>query len=378
MNINSKINWQTGMELTPQTFVTWDEQLRAYQSQSVVAAWGHHTTGLIPGATFNNEGTFVRSTFHMDRFQCTALLPSGRLLQADDDVTVKVPMLYGHYYYLSVALADTLTHFEHEGVAMVRPELTFEIHTLEELEQLDAVPVVRFEVNEGSFSIDAAYIPPCLSVAAMPALAEYLAAYTAQMEKLATHPHFEEGEGKRLMMRYWFLLRSYSAQHTLQEVILFTQEIAQAVDYYIISPHTERREIPLPSPFDVQQWLEWLKNYLDGAANVLDTVVLEDHSIDFEALKAQVKAELYEQLNPELYRKLIEDLKTSLSEELSSKLTEALRHYFEETMKPQLYEALHTELSDALQESLYQKLYDDLYQALYVPPEEEVAFVPVI
>jgi hypothetical protein len=164
----------------------------------------------------------------------------------------------------------------------------------------------------------------------------------------------------------------------LSEFLLFTQEIAQAIDYYIITPHAERQEIPQPSINDVQLWLTWLKGYLDGAAGVLEGVVLEDHTIDFDALKAQIKAELYEQLNPELYRKLIDDLKISLRDELSEHLTETLRTYFDETMKPQLQETLKVELTDTLRDSLYQQLYDALYQALYVPAEEEEDFMPII
>jgi hypothetical protein len=378
MNINAKINWQSGMELTPQTFVSWDSILRTYQHQSVLAAWGHRVAGLLPEATFNNNGTFVRGNFRIDRFQCIALLPSGQLLQADEEVSVKVPMLYGHYYYLTVALAPTEIVFEHEGVPMLRPEHVYEIHTFEEVEAMDAIPVARFQVNEGSFSIDADYIPPCLSLESLPILGSYLSTYTEQVEKLATHANLEEGEGKRLMMRYLFLLRSYTKQHTLSEFLLFTQEIAQVIDYYIITPHAERQEIPQPSINDVQLWLTWLKGYLDGAASVLEGVVLEDHTIDFDALKAQIKAELYEQLNPELYRKLIDDLKISLRDELSEHLTETLRTYFDETMKPQLQETLKVELTDTLRDSLYQQLYDALYQALYVPAEEEEDFMPII
>ena len=50
-------------------------------------------------------------------------------------------------------------------------------------------------------------------------------------------------------------------------------------------------------------------NYLSGANTVLDGLVLEDDTIDYEALLAQAKQELYERLNPELYEKLLLQIK---------------------------------------------------------------------
>ena len=65
--------------------------------------------------------------------------------------------------------------------------------------------------------------------------------------------------------------------------------------------------MPLPSLIDLQEWLGWLNEYLDGAATVLDSVPLEP-PVDYEALLAQAKAELYERLNPELTQRMLEAL----------------------------------------------------------------------
>ena len=54
-------------------------------------------------------------------------------------------------------------------------------------------------------------------------------------------------------------------------------------------------EILEPSQIDVQLWLNWFGNYLIGAVSVLDKVVLEDKTIDYDALLRQAKAELYAQ-----------------------------------------------------------------------------------
>ena len=378
MNINSRINWQTGMELTPQVFISLDERLDFKQQTAIRIALGGRRMGLVPNTDFNNKGTFVRNTFCIDRFQCMALLPSGRMIHTDEEVSVKIPMLYGELYYLTVGIAEEMVTFENEGIPFTRPKYIYEIHTMEELGRADLLPVVRFKVKEGGFSIDSDFIVPCLTLESDNRFESYIRQLLDKMERLATHANLEEGDGKRLFMRYFFLLKSYHLDNSLHDFILFTQEMAQAIDYYVVSPHTEHRDIPQPSPLDIQSWLGWLVAYMEGAGSILDGVVLEDNSIDYEALKAQIKAEIYERLNPELYERLIADLKETLRKELTRTLSDSLTVYFNERMKPELYASISTDLKKELYDGLYQSLYEALYKALYIPEDKEDEFVPMI
>ena len=186
----------------------------------------------------------------------------------------------------------------------------------------------------------------------------------------------------------------------MQDFVLLTQEIAQAIDYYIVTPNREQpTEVPQPSYTDIQAWLQWLDDYLAGAIVILDGVVLEDNTIDYDALLAQAKKELYEQLHPELIEKLLADMKEELRAEMQQQ-TEALTTYINDTLKTAILEQLATEvdnranaLTDALNqkfdqlgkdlsESLYEKLYfnmfDHLFNALYVPEPEEKEYIPLI
>jgi len=378
MNINSKINWQSGMELTPQTFISLDKRLDFKQQTAIRLALGGKRMGLIPHTAFCKKGSFVRNTFQIDRLQCMALLPSGTILHVDEEVKVKIPMLYGELYYLSIGLGKEELSFENEGVPFLRPQYEYGIHTIDELEKENKFPIVRFQVQDGMFSIDQNYIVPCLTLESDARFSDYINRFSLKMEKLATHIHLQEGDGKRLFMRYFFLLKSYNLNNSLSDFILFTQEVAQAVDYFVVMPHSEHLDIPQPSFYDIQLWLEWLETYMEGALSILDKIVLEDNSIDFEALKAQIKAEIYERLNPELYERLITDLKKTLQKELSLHLTSTLKSFLDNEMKPQLYSKLSKELQKNLFESLYQPLYDALYKVLYIPEEEKREYIPMI
>ena len=63
---------------------------------------GDARLGLLPGSEFSCRGTFVKNSYEIDRFRCLAVLPSGRIISADEKVSLPIPMLFGTEYYLSV------------------------------------------------------------------------------------------------------------------------------------------------------------------------------------------------------------------------------------------------------------------------------------
>ena len=380
MDINARINWKPGMEITAQTFISLDEHLDFRQQLALRAALGNQRMGLLPGATFSCNGMFVKNKFEIDRLSCLAVLPSGRLIHPDDQVELPIPMLYGTEYYLTVGIGEGTIEFEHEDIGYRRPQYVYALHTLEEVAQADVFPVVRFRVDNGMFSIDPDFIPPCLLLSANDRFKQYLEKYTELTQTLSTHPNLEEGEGRRLLQRYLFLLKGYHLQNSVYGFVQLQEEMAQAIDYYIMMPHAgeSRVEVPVPNQCDIQKWLQWFENYLQAAITVLDGVVLENKEIDYEALLAQAKKELYEQLNPELYTKLLSQIKEELHQELEQRLTQSLTAYFNDVLKPELNQVLRDELREDLYEKLYFELFEQLFNALYVPEPEEKAFIPQI
>ena len=379
MNINSRIDWKAGMAISAQTFLELDENLR-HRQQAATRAVNGNEFGLIPFTEFDRQGGFVRNKLEIDHLACMALLPSGKILHIDEKVVVTVPLVYGNEYYLACGFGEKEVEFDVKEVPFVRPEYTYGIYSLSELEGTDLFPVMKFKVSDGIFSIDESYIPPCLYLSSDNRFQPYLEQLTKQVSLLAEHPNLESGEGKRAFQRYAYLLKSYDTQGRTCPFIQLTYEIAQAIDYYIVMPNTETPvTIPAYSGYDIANWLDWLDSYLHNAAGTLDKVVLEDHSIDFDELKAQIKAELYEQLCPELYEQLYTELKAKLYAEISEDMTVRLTDYINQQLKTELHDLLSGELSEELYESLYKNLYESLYNALYVPVEkEEDEFTPLI
>ena len=398
MDINSTINWSPGMELTARTFIGMEQQLDLRQQTALRLALGNDQMGLLPGTEYSCKGVFAGSTFEIERLQCAAVLPSGRIANADERVAVPIPMLFGDTYYLTMTIGQSSTPFERDGVAYLRPNYIYAIQTLEEMEASDVMPLVRFKVREGVFAVDADFIQPCLMLSGDERFARYIDRFAKALETLATHPNMAEGDGKRTIYRYLFLMKGYNSQHRVSQLVQLTQEIVQAIDYFIVAPNQpERKHIPWPHRGDVQLWLGWVEDYLSAAATILDKVVLEDNAIDYEALLAQAKRELYEQLHPELLQKLVAQTREELQQQMQQ-LTDSLTTYVRDTLKDELsrqladdIETRSTQISDRLardieqtaqrmEKSLYDKLFSDVYIGVYtvLHEENEDHFIPLI
>ena len=397
MDVNSKINWSPGMEITAKTLIGLEEKLDFQRRVAIRAALGNTRLGMVPGSTLSCNGSFFKNTFEIEHLQCKALLPSGRVVDADEQTVVPIPMLFGDRYYLTIGVGDGQIEFEKEGVAYTRPVYEYALKTTEEVESEDVMPMMRFSVRDGVFSIDTDYIPPCLSLVSEPRFAEYVDRYVVQMMAITSHQNLEDGDGKRALLHYLFILKGYNLKNSVHDFVMLLQEIAQAVDYYIITPHMDQPvEIQMPSQIDIQLWLDWFGNYLAGSIAVLDKVVLVDNTIDYDALLKQAKAELYTQLHEELIVKLLAETKEELlklvKEELQNALdqqTQTLTEYINNTMRPELLtqiqaEVKHSlnmmedELSEKIYERLYEELFEHLFNALYVPEPENEKFVPLI
>lgn len=74
-----------------------------------------------------------------------------KILHIDEKVVVTVPLVYGNEYYLACGFGDKKVEFDVKEVPFVRPEYTYGIYSLSELEGTDLFPVMKFKVSDGIF-----------------------------------------------------------------------------------------------------------------------------------------------------------------------------------------------------------------------------------
>lgn len=371
MDINAKINWKSGMSLTSEVLSAIEEGLAARRSAMLRAgtagAWG-----ILPASQFSCRAMFVNGTVEVKMEDCVALLPSGELLHVNDEASVPVGHLEDGIWYFCVGFGEGSDTFEKKGVPYLRPKYAYRICQAEEIS--DELPLLRLVVGGGNISMDRNFILPSLLLSADERYAEWLQKMGDVLDAIAVHPHLEEGEPKRSFLHLKFLTGGYDRDCGVRDYMRFIHEAVMAVGFYI------RPDQEMPGPFrvcDPQLYLQTCYDYFTAAIRKLDATVPEDHSIDIDALKEQIRSEVYAKVKEELDRQT-EARIAEVSDKLRSGLEESLRGFMEKEFRPALEKQLSEELSEKLQKNLHDRLYQELYQALFVPEKEEETYTPII
>lgn len=380
------------MELTAAVFRHQEDDLDQRQKFAVKAAMGDGRIGLLPGCEYLCQGMFVGRTYEITNFKCTALLPSGTILQVEEDLQIEIPKLPAGSYFICVGMSDTEIHeFTKDGIPYQRPAIRLMIQNELELGTNDFLPVKHFMVTDGKLNMDYDYTPPCISFTGDERISQFIKSYSQLLLKIIQHANLEDGDGKRSLLHLFFRLNTLSENRwDTRDLLDLLNEIAQAIDYYLVDKFlTEIPEMPqqvtelraderrLYNQYNQSAYFKWLENYLSAQESLLDLVVIIDTTIDYDKLKAELRKELYDQIYPEVYTKLQETLHAQLTEQLTNMTLKQIRIKLEE-LKPIIAEELHVQLHDPLYEKLLEELYQKLYDALYRPAEEEIEFIPLI
>lgn len=408
IDINSRIKWQPGMVLTAETFGTMDANLSQRQRLALRTRC-RQSFGLLPETSFSAQGLFVQGNYEIGRLECTALLPAGDILSIDEPVTAPFVHKGGDFCYLCVGFSREFIEYEHDNVPHIRPKYEYDFRSLNEIERDPGVmPLARFSINGGKVQVDDQYIVPSLTCDS-PLIADAVARMADALNQVCEHKSLKAGDAHQILLWHLFRLRSFSTSDAVEHLVRQTEELMQAIYYFIASPdartsrqtcptETEKMQRLLENPkakatealkhpnisyADIGLWITWCENYIAEAIKVLDGEDVVDDSIDLAALKQEIKDELYQQLYEQLRTELTADLTESLCHrlrtELDAHIAEILRQYTDGTVRQQLHDSLHTELRPDLYDTLYRSLYEALYEALQTPePVEEHFYTPLI
>ena len=407
MFYNAKIHWRPGMALTDAVFRNMEASLDTRQRLVVRTALSDGRIGLLPDCPFDAEGSFVGRTYELNSLMCTAMLPSGNIVDINGELKITIPKLTEKEYFLCVGISDNEPRvFEREGVPFEEPVYELSLHTLNEIMDANVVPIKRFVIIDGTLTIDSDYIPPVLTVSVDKKYDDYLAIIVKDIEAIVSHPNLDNGEGKRILRNLLFRLNNFNRLRSVRHLVNMLQETAFTVKYYLVDNKEEelkqglitekskgsiaeikngklatlwddaRRE---PSMLNVASYIKWLDEWLKAQVALLDVVVIVDNSIDYDKLKQDIKNEVYTQLKEEIYEKMIAEMHDKLHERLTSELKDSLKTFIDEEILPRMKQEISDELRTSLYDRLYNALFKSLFDELYRPDdEEEEEFLPII
>lgn len=380
MDINSRIKWTLGTVLSADVMNALDNNRDLVQLATMRASVGQRF-GLLPNIPFEADGFFVDGCLEIPALKCSALLPSGMIVNANEPVKMKIPKLKEGLYYCCVGYGMGSTEYESGNVVFTRPVYDYSVMSSEEMTADDVMPFLRLNVHDGSCFIDKDYILPSMLLSGDRRFMEYRDRIVESLETIVSHPKLAEGAGKFNISRYLFHFKNFTPRNTTDDFLQTANELAIAVQYFIVAPEAKDGDVELADycVFDPGLWLDWLEDFLKRAVSVLDGLVLEDDGLDIDALKESIKKELYNRLVAELSTEIIYDIRPMLNDDMGKKLAVLLKDYVDGTFRTETRDTLMSELGEELKNKLYTDLYEALYDALNVQKEEEQeVFMPLI
>ena len=274
MNTDIRIDWQSGMEITPQTFIELENNTAEYRMmvRKVIAA---KNFGIIPRTRFSVTPEIFNDTLMLKQIDCDVMLPSGQIavIESSANITLTIPFKEVNELYLTVELGDKINNFNRGGIPMAGSEVKLDLKALSEIR--NAIPLLKLVQNNNAWTVCEHYIMPVMSARSSVALLEKLETIKQEIQKIVTHEHAELLDDRVLVMILLEQLDNFMVDDSLRDLVVLCMKIVSALSYSVFK---HKAELPPPIIMDVEPFLNAFQAFLGDIAvamNDLKPVVVE-------------------------------------------------------------------------------------------------------
>lgn len=266
MNTDIRIDWQSGMEITPQTFIDMENNISENRLlvRKIIAATNF---GVIPRTKFLVAHEIVNNTLMLKQINCDILLPSGQVVVLENSMPMQldIPQKEEQVLYLTVELGENIKTFKKDNIPHVANEIKIEFKLLSEIR--NAVPLLKLMQVNGVWSVFDAFILPVMSVRSSVTLLEKLEELKQETQKIILHEHAMVLEDRVLIMLLLEQLASFPVDDSSRELVMLCKRIASALGY---SVYKQRPDLPPPNLMDVGPYLDAFKFFLSDVAKAMN------------------------------------------------------------------------------------------------------------
>lgn len=262
MNTDIRIDWQSGMEITPQTFIELENNTAEYRMmvRKMIAA---KNFGIIPRTKFSISHEIYNDTLLIKQIDCDVMLPSGHLaiIESNANISLNIPIKEVNELYLTVELGDKINNFYRGGIPIAANEVKLDIKALSEIR--NAIPLLKLVLVNDNWTVHPSYIMPVMTVRSSVALLEKLEGLKQEIQKIADHDHAEYMDDRVLVMILLDRLNSFVVDDSLHDLVVLCMNVVTALSY---SVYKHKVEMPTPIIMDVEPYLDALKAFLADVA----------------------------------------------------------------------------------------------------------------
>jgi len=182
-----KIFWQTGQEITPETFIQADNYIYA-QHNLIRKIINRRYYGLLPVndetiPAFSVKAELRNKEIYFEKLICHGITKEGYLIEFNGEQPYSamkdrlfIPDASSGTYYVVVRIKPfeltLIEPVENEETPFAQPVYEFDVKELSGIEE-NELPVLKIKANNRYAQIDQDYIPPCMSVLSHEKLLKY-------------------------------------------------------------------------------------------------------------------------------------------------------------------------------------------------------------
>ena len=262
MNTDIRIDWRSGMEITPQTFIDMENNISENRLlvRKMIAA---KSFGVIPRTKFSISHELLNGSLVLKQITCDVLLPAGQVavVETKAPIALAIPDKEADELYLTLEVGDHLVTFERDGVPHVVNEYKFDFKALPDVRTQQ--PLLKLVRANEAWTVYENYVPPVMTVRTSVPLLEKLDALKQSADKIVTHEHADLMEDPVLVMLLIDQLMTFSADDSSRELVLLCKRIATALSYAVMK---HKVELPAPNIMDVEPYLNAFQHFLADIA----------------------------------------------------------------------------------------------------------------
>ncbi len=262
MNTDIRIDWQSGMEVTPQTFIDMENNIAENRMliRKIIAATNF---GIIPRTKFSITHELFNGTMLLKQVDCDVLMPSGQVavVESNDNLTLNVPPKDVKELFLTIEVGENIASFVKDGIPHVSNEYKFDLKPLAEIR--NAVPLLKLVQTNDNWGVYASYIMPVMAARSSVALLEKLDRMKQETQKIMDHEHADCLEDRVLVLLLLEQLNSFSVDESSRDLVILCKRIATALGY---SVYRHRPEMPAPNIMDIEPYLNAFIQFLSDVA----------------------------------------------------------------------------------------------------------------
>ena len=268
MNTDNRIDWYSGMEITPQTFIELENEI-AENRMMLRKIISSKVYGVIPKTKFRVTSEVVGSALYVRQISCNALLPSGQVvvIESEEEQSFPIPEREGCELYFTVDLKEELTRFEKGGLRYVGNAFSYAFKTMPEIKK--EMPLLKLLGGNKVWSLYKSYIPPMISLRSSIQLMEILDEVKQSLRKVLEHDNLPVMAGNLMVRVLSDQLLSFPVDDAPRDLASICEKIASVLSYELTG---KRPDIKPFNAIDPEPYFKAFTAFIAQAVTQMDNL----------------------------------------------------------------------------------------------------------